>query len=221
LFQGNDVIELDILCFYILIASLFGSFVLFLVKSIKLEMKSQKRVFLGYGLFLLLYGFTRLFFLIAKFYGDLDLLDYKDYYLTLGYFIGLLGVIIIIYIMEKFMLKTKKILTSITITVSVINLIAVMGLTTKDFALNMIYILLPSVIIAVCFVYLYLMFKTMGKPRRKATWAFIGIVTLFAGHIIYTSFFRSFVPPDFPFYISPIIMIIGVVIFTTSQLLIN
>lgn len=216
--QGTDSIDIDILLFSFLIALLFGCFCLFLIKSIKLEMKSQKRVFLGYGLFLLLYGFTRLFFLIAKIYGDLYLIEEKDFYLIWGYLVGLLGVIIIIYIMETYLLKTKKILTTITIILSLINIVALMGLTTKDFALNMIYILLPSVIVAVCISYIYLIFKSTGSSRRKATWALIGIVTIFIGHIIYTHIFRSFIE-EFPFYISPIIIMIGVLIFTVSQLL--
>ncbi len=48
----------------ILIILLFLSCVLFLIKALKLEIKSQRNVYSGYGLFLLFFGFTRLLFFL-------------------------------------------------------------------------------------------------------------------------------------------------------------
>ncbi len=221
LFQENGSIEVDTLLFIILIVLLFGCFSLFLIKSLKLEMKSQKRVFLGYGLFLLLYGFARLFFLVAMLCGNF-FEGCRDFYLTLGYFVGIVGVIFIIYIMETYLLKTKKILTFISISVSIITLIALMGLTTREIANQMIYFLLPSVILAVCFSYIYLIIKTPGSSRRKALWALIGIIVLFFGHLINTHEFRILFPVEqIASILSPIVIMIGVIIFTASQLLIK
>lgn len=215
----EDIYELRMILWYIVNILLFLSFLLFLLKAKKLETKSQKNVYLGYGLFSLLFGLTRLFFILSWLCGD-AFEGCSDFYLILGYLIGTLATIIIIYILETYLLKTKKILTGITIIVFCIILIALFGLTSRGIALTMIYILLPVVIGAISMSYIYFIIKSTGTSRKKAIGAFGGLLLLFIGHFMNTSFFNSMFPGT-PGIISPIIMSAGIIIFMITQLFIK
>ena len=215
LINSEEFIHLLHLCVIIL---LHLSFLLFLIKAIKLDVKSQKNVFFGYSLFCLFFGFTRLFFLLSWFCGENEACT--NLFLIFGYLIGTLGIMIYIFILETYLLKTKKILTVINIIVFLIILIALFGLTSRAIALTIIYISSPSVIIAFLITYIYLIIKSSGLSRKKAIGALIGLLGIFIGHSMNTGAFFSLFP-GVPTFISPIVLIIGVIIFTTTQLLIK
>jgi hypothetical protein len=214
LFQGEEYFEL--VSWVIVIALLFLSFALFVIEAIKTDEKSRKMVYIGYGLFALCFGLTRLLFFLTEFCGGIC----DDFFHIIGYLTGIAGIIVVIFIMETYLLKTKKILTFITIILFGIILIALTGLTTRDIVLNMIYILLPFALVAVALSYIYFIFKTSGPSRKKAIGALLGMILIFLGHLMSARLFLSYFP-DFPLYVAPIIMIIGVIFFTISQLYIK
>jgi hypothetical protein len=221
MFQEIYYFEIDEILWIVSIALLFSLFIIFLLKTRKLESKSQKRVYLGYGLFSLLYGFTRVFFILADLCGN-AFEGCQYYYLILGYLSGTFGMIIIIIIMETYLLKSKKIFTGITIVLFCIILATFLLFPTEEgrsLALTMTYILLPIVVLTISVSYLYLAIKSSGSSRKKAIGALVSIVLIIVGHVLNTTFYNS-VFPDTPLIIGPIIMIGGIILFVTSQLLI-
>jgi len=205
-----------VVLWYIAVSLLFIIAAIFIIQAQKMELKSQKNVYRGYGLFSFFFGLTRFFFLLAFFEENMEI-DY--FYLMIGYLMGTLGVIVIIFILETYLLKTKKILTLISVILFVIILISIMALA-REFALIMIYILLPSSLIAGLSSYVYLIFKSTGSSRKKALGALLGLILILIGHFVNTTIFTTFVP-NFPQLLSPIILSIGILVFGTSQLLIK
>ena len=222
IFQVNDYFEIDEILWFIVIALLFLNFVLFSVKAIKIEEKSQKRVYLGYGLFSLLFGFTRLFFVFAGICGN-AFEGCDNFYLIFGYLVGTFGLIIIIFNLETYLLKTRKILTSITIILFCIIVVILFVFPPNEgrgVALTLIYIFNPAVVIAILVSFIYLIEKSTGLSRKKAIGVLIAICLIFLGHTINTTVFYLLFP-DTPSLIAPIVMISGLILFTISQLLIK
>ncbi len=219
LFQGPDLLDPTYIMWYVVNILLFLSFLLFFLKAIRLKEKNQRNVYLAYSFFSLLFGFTRLFFLFAWMCGN-TFEGCQDSYLVLGYLTGLLGMNIIIFILETYLLKTRKILTSLTFITFCIVLIALFQVNGREIALNSIYILLPVVFIAITISYIYFIIKSIGQSRKKAIGVFIGLVLLFVGHSMNTSMVLS-IFPELPSIISPIVMFIGILLFTISQIFIK
>jgi len=65
--------------------------------------------------------------------------------------------------------------------------------------------------------YLYVIIKSIGGIRKKAIGLFIGSLMMFASQVMDSEVFISATFPFAPLEITPIIMIIGVIIFTLSQ----
>jgi len=191
---------------------LFISFVLFLIASKKEELESRSRVYIGYGLFTLCFGLTRFLFIFADFTGDLH-----DNIMVLGYLMAILGILAVVFILETYLLKTKRILTIITSILFILILVAVMGVASRDDALMMIYILIPAAIIATVITFIYFIINSSGHSRKKAIGALIGILLMFFGHLMDSNLFNA-IFPGLPEIICPIVLIIGVIFFTTSQL---
>ena len=133
----NELFEPFVVLWYIAISFLFITSGIFIIKALKLEIKSQKNVYTGYGLFSFFFGLTRLFFLLSGFCSTLEC---NLLFIMLGYLMGTFGIIIIIFILETYLLNTKKILTGITSILFGIILIAIASLA-RELALMMIYIL--------------------------------------------------------------------------------
>jgi len=210
--QWYDSYEINNIAWLTASFLLFISFVLFLIASKKEELESRSRVYLGYGLFCLCFGLTRFLFVFADFFGDLH-----DNIMILGYLTGILGVIFVIFILETYLLKTKKILTIITSILSILILIALLGLTSRDDALMMIYIFLPAAIIATTITFIYFIINSTGTSRKKAIGALLGIIFIFFGHTMDSNLWANFFP-DIPLIISPVVLIFGIIFFTSSQL---
>ena len=216
LFQSVDLFDPTFILWYIVNILLFLSCTLFLLKAFKTEGKSQRNVYLGYGLFSLCFGFTRLFFLLSWSCEGIFEGCY-DFYLTAGYVAGIIGMIIIIFIFESYLLDTKKILTGITFIAFLIVLVALFGLTSREIALNMLYILLPAGIIALTISYIYFIVKSTGASRKKAIGVFIGLTLFFIGYSMNTTIFIT-IFGGIPSFLSPIVMSIGIIIFTLFQI---
>jgi len=210
--QWYDSYEINSIVWLISSFLLFISFVLFLIASKKEDLESRSRVYLGYGLFTLFFGLTRFLFVFADFTGDLH-----DSIMVVGYLMAILGILVVVYILETYLLKTKRILTIITSILFVLILISVMGLTSRDDALMMIYILIPAALIATVISFIYFIKNSSGASRKKATGALLGIFLMFFGHLMDSNLFNNYIA-DLPNIISPIVLIFGVIFFTASQL---
>jgi len=212
LFQNcYDLFEFACVLWIMAFSVLFLAFLLFLLASKKSDIESRKNVLIGYGMFCLLFGLTRFFFYISDFFGD-----FHDTIIVLGYGTGILGLISVIFILETYLIKTKKVLTIITSICFLIMIFAILGLTTRDVALTMIYILSPAALIAATIAYIYFIKNSTGASRKKAIGALLGIFLIFFGHFMDSNLWTSLF--DTPIIISPIVLIFGVLFFTSSQL---
>jgi len=165
-FQDYGYFGFIVYLWYIVIGLLFLFHILFILSSKKAENEAQRRVLIGYSFFCLLFGSTRIFFIISVIYGgSFNVSD--NFFLILGYLTGILAIISVIFILETYLLKTKKIITLITLILFILILISLFGVLTKDFALYLIYILSPAAITATIFSYLYLTVKSTGPHRKR------------------------------------------------------
>ena len=142
-----------------------------------------------------------------------------EFYLISSYINGILGLIFWIYSIETYLVKTKKILSILTTVSFIITLIALFGLTDQSIALTMIYILLPGVVLAVMLLYIYIIFKSTGTVRKKGIGLLIGIILFVIGHML--DYSKSPLSIGVPEIISPLLSIVGIVIFTMTQLFIK
>ncbi|MHA1334831.1 MAG: hypothetical protein ACTSPW_03665 [Promethearchaeota archaeon] len=184
-YQGIGYLQgTSLILWLISIGIFFTSFVLFILKALKLEMKSQKKIFQGYGIFSLFFGITRIIFIIGVYIPE-----QYDFYTTLGYITGILGILYWLYVIETYLItNTKKI-----------------------------FMLLPFAIVAIFMLYIYLIIKTTGIVRKRTIWLVIGLVILVIGYIMDTELFVGnfrWIPLE----ISPALMILGTLIFIITQL---
>lgn len=210
--QWYDTTEIGNIVWFISSILLFISFILFAIVSKKEELESRSRVYLGYGLFCLCFGLTRFLFVFADFTGDLH-----DNVMVVGYLTAILGILFVVFILETYLLKTKKVLSIVTFILFIFLIIASAGLTSRDDALNIIYILIPAALIATVISFIYFIVNSTGASRKKATGALLGILFMFGGHLIDSNLFNDYIA-DVPEILPPIILIFGVFFFTISQL---
>lgn len=210
-YEGISLIIWIVAIIILIVAS-----ILFIYKSKHADIKSQKMLYIGYSLFLLFFALTRIFFIIGVYEADAFTGAY-DFYTNLGYIMGIIGLISWLYIVETYMIKkTKRIFSIFAIIVFMISIIALLGPLSREFALQLIYILMPVAIGAITLLYGYIIVKTMGTIRKKALWLLIGLLIVIVGHFMDSQFFiEAFT--GFPLEIAPSIMIVGEIIFLASQ----
>ncbi len=204
----------ELYLWFISIGVLWLGFVLFMIKAPKIELKSQKMHYIAFGFFSLMFGLTRLLFIIAIFIPD----NY-DFYTTLGYITSLVGIIFFLYVLETYLIqkKTKRIFFLISLITFIISTIALFGGTSRYLALQIQYILLPIVLGAVALLYFYLIVKTTGALRKKIIGILLGMVLIALAQILDSeAFITAF--PIFPFIIPPLVLIGGTILFYVSQL---
>ena len=194
---------------------MISSTIIFMIKAIKIQEKSAKSMFIAYGLFYIFFGLTRILYIEAVY-----ILGMYDFFTTLGYITQILALIFIIYVLETQIVKsTKFFFLIITIVAFVIALISLVGVTSirRYFALTLLFILVPISASVIMILYLYVIIKSIGGIRKKAIGLFIGSLMMFASQVMDSEMFISATFPFVPLEITPIIMIIGVIIFTLSQ----
>lgn len=194
---------------------MISSTIIFMIKAIKIQEKSAKSMFIAYGLFYIFFGLTRILYIEAVY-----ILGMYDFFTTLGYITQILALIFIIYVLETQIVKsTKNFFLIITIVAFVIALISLVGVTSirRYFALTLLFILVPISASVIMILYLYVIIKSIGGIRKKAIGLFIGSLMMFASQVMDSEMFISATFPFVPLEITPIIMIIGVIIFTLSQ----
>lgn len=189
------------------------SAVLYFLKILKLETKSIKMTFFAFGVFFSLFGFTRIVYIIAVYNSR-----YYDFYTTLGYIFIIIGLIFWLYVLESYVITiTRRALMIICLVVFIIALIALIGATSRYIALIALYFLLPVSIGAIYIIYVYLAYNTSGRARKKAIGILIGMILIAISHFMDSELFLSnfrYVPLE----ITPIVMILGILVFATSQL---
>lgn len=213
LYQGTD------LYFWIgFLAICLISALLFIIQGKRLEMKSQKAMQYGWGIFLIFFALLRVFFMLGIYLGEpTATLNEYDLYTNLGYIAGIIGVICLLYVLEKYMTpQTKRIFLIITVAAFVICMVALIIPGGRDIALDVIYVLMPVAVGFIAIIYVYLIFKTTGTLRKKCEWIFISLLIIVIGHLMDTTLFIGGLP-GFPLFLAPVIMSIGIIVFVISN----
>ncbi|MBD3230489.1 MAG: hypothetical protein GF329_20080 [Candidatus Lokiarchaeota archaeon] len=185
----------------------------------KTETASQKWFSFGVGLFLMGFGFTRIFFLLY----DLIDLGYwtgfglaPDLWWKFATISGLGSLLFVLIILEKYMVNTKFILSIIVS----IGLVAAIILPVEEgLALDAklaTYIAIPFAVFGILGIYLYLTIKLTGKVRKKSALSFIGIFLAALGHTLATVLGIELIGVDLSI-LSPILMMIGIIIYSISN----
>ncbi len=204
----------SLILWYIAISLMILSSVLFAIKGIKIkENKGLRMTLLAFSIFFLFFSFSRIAYLVAVYNPQ----NY-DFFVILGYIFTFIGILPWVYVLELYAIKfTKKKFTVIYVIGFVILIISLTGVLTKTFVQIFYYIFGWFAIIVIIIIYLYLIINTTGFSRKKALGVLIGFILFIIANqldseIVVTTF------QTFPLEIAPIIMILGVITFTSSQL---
>ncbi|MHA1250649.1 MAG: hypothetical protein ACTSRP_11715 [Candidatus Helarchaeota archaeon] len=197
----------------------------FWIKIRNAEIESQKWLFFCLGLFMICFGLTRLFFMFsdmikAGYWESTDLgwlvLDFSFWWKMAALF-GIGSLIAVLFVLEKYSVKTKYIFTIIATIGLILAIILPVSTELTIDARFMTYITVPIAVLSILGIYLYLIIKTTGKIRLKSTMAFLGILILMIGFILDTEAGKMLVGFDLSIFNS-ILMITGIILFSFANL---
>lgn len=207
--QGADL-YLWIAC----IGVLFVAGVMLFWRGRAFETKVQRRLFFGYGLFCVFYGLTRLLFAIAVVYNA-----HYDEYTIGGYITGLIALVFIIGVIERYLLKdvlnTRFAFTIISTGMLGISVLGLVGVIERATFLYLLYVVIIADILILSLLYGFLIVKGVGSIRKKTAITFLGVLLLYAGNMLDSEVVLSTL--QFPLVIPPLVIMGGVAIFTFSQ----
>ncbi len=189
------------------------------------DFKATRQVLLGQGLFVFCFGLTRTLFGISDLFSDksyyADIILSKNVFLSnlfwkISTLVGILGIICLLLVIETYLVKSRYVFTVIAATGLTIAMVS----PDIDFSKMVTYITLPLAMIALIFLYFYLLYKGSGVVRKKAGVSIIGLFLLGAGTLlgitpaltILNTIFGSF-----PEFISVVILTAGLAIYTYTN----
>ncbi|MHA1264892.1 MAG: hypothetical protein ACTSRS_06610 [Candidatus Helarchaeota archaeon] len=189
----------------VLVFFLYGTF--FLKKYREAE-ETQAKFYFGLALFCICFAFMRISFLLY---------DLKYYFVEPEFFwrvaaiLGIGAVIFILFVIERYMVKTHYILsliTSIGLVIALIFPVTPIGRTAT-------YIFTPIGVLGIIGLYVYLIKNSSGIIRMKTFLALLGILIIFIGYILDTNLFQTILPLSIEEIgiITSIIMMFGGLIF--------
>lgn len=193
---------------------LFSAFILFLNKALRSDVKETRFGYLSMANFSLFFGLCRLFYLFSVY-------DPPNYILhvVLGYLFTSIALLFIIYEVEtQVITQTKKLFTVITLIMVIISIITVIGLTTRDLALLLMYLLMPLSTGILAIMYVYFISKSSGKIRKKAIFILIAIMLVFFAHLLDTETFISLTYPIIPLELPPLMMCSGMILYIYANI---
>ncbi len=178
---------------------------LFINKSYKAEISSQKYFSLGLTLFAYLYALTRFFFIITDFMAETQP-DYLIFWrlATISSFSAILFLELVI---EKYLVKSYYVFSALALT----GLILV---TILDLSIARIisYSLSLVLMLNIVGIYIYVARNAEGDVRKKSIQSFIGILVLAVGAVVDGAFLKSLVGFDTGLF-GAIIIMFGMAIF--------
>ncbi|NVM04097.1 MAG: hypothetical protein HWN67_17330 [Candidatus Helarchaeota archaeon] len=211
---------------YLMVVFIIISFIcgtILLINAIRKE-EAERRILSCYGIFVMLYAFTRIFFLFSDYYIAINFgfeTQIHLFYVTLAYSITTTSLILIFYVLEKYLVPTKFIFMGISITIFIFSVLSVLEIISQRISQMVIYILSPLLVLCILCLYFYVIRNTEGSTKKKATGVFIGILCLTIGIILdvrFIEFMVSGILNQIRWVFSAAFMIIGILIFTWSQI---
>ena len=213
-FEGIGYYEgLHLILYIVVITLFFISASLFIPYGIKTESREKKLGYFAFGLFYIFFALHSIFYIIGYYIPE----NY-DFYTTLGYIFALIAIIFILYVLETQIITfTKKMLTILNVILLIICIIALIGQASRSIALVILNTLSIILVAAIMSIYIYLIVNSDGKTRVKAIFILIGIILIYTSEMMDSEWLIGEFP-SFPFIITPIIMIIGTLLFTYFNL---
>ena len=173
----------------ILIILLVLGSTIFVLKSTTAETDSQKYFFLGISLFGYFFALTRLFFLFTDFRVESDpiyLLCWKIASVS-----TLIALVFFELIVEKYLVKTRYVFTSIAVIGVILMLIL-----NLELARIFVIILSPILLFDIIGIYFWVALKNEGEPRSKALNSMASIIIIVLGTLIDGTLFASLIGFD-------------------------
>nr|MDO8114195.1 hypothetical protein [Candidatus Sigynarchaeota archaeon] len=220
---------------YLLIAFIFillGGFAGFMIQAHKTDNIVTKRIFKGFGLFGLMFVFTRIFYLLSDYEIASNAGASTQVQLILftsAYPVTYISLAFLFETVERHMLNRKPVLTFLALITGIIcfiSLVLVVFNVGVDLAMNTgpqeiaIYTLNisgPILIFGISALYIKIIKNASGPVRNRALGAFIGVLILFSGFLLNAD---NLFPPSFDpsrLVLAPTCFIIGTVTFFYSS----
>jgi hypothetical protein len=174
--------SLNLILFIVFTALLFIFGVMFFLRAKKQEVEMAKRIKFSLGLFMILYGICRVFF-ILMFHIDPD--HYYNLFASIAYSFGNLGFTAVIWALEKAKYKTKyffliaMVITIITIIGTVIELFNIANI--REILLQVITLGMPIAGFFIIILYISLIRLSAGSVRKKSIYALLGFLIFIIG----------------------------------------
>ncbi|MDD1776523.1 MAG: hypothetical protein LUQ65_00005, partial [Candidatus Helarchaeota archaeon] len=164
---------------------LFAAFLLSKMRE-KEPGSAQRKIYLGYCLFLLSYACTRVFFI----FSDLEVYSTESagtllntVYVGIAYSFGIFGALWLIVMLERFLLHTRYIFTVIGIIMLILSLLSIFIMALNTIIQFAITITLPAFFLLVVVLYLYIAIKSAGEARKRSLGIIAGLVIMMAGFL--------------------------------------
>lgn len=193
-------LELILKILFPIICCIGGTFLFY--KGAKAEEVGQKYFFLGIGLFGYLYALTRISFLFSDFTKDDAILH--PIFWRLGQVISFIALLILIFVLERYVVKTKYIFTILCAIGTVLTAVL------QEDVVKIIIIIIPAIVLLVVLsIYIYVGKKSQGAPRIKSIKCAISVFILVLGIFIEGSLGRTLLGFDTGI-IGTLIMMMGI-----------
>ena len=208
----------------LIIALIIFAVFLFLKMREKEPGSAQRKIYLGYCLFLLSYACTRLFFV----FSDIEIYSAKisetflnTIYVGIAYSFGIFGALWLILMLERFLLHTRYIFTVVAIIMLILSVLSIFIMALNQILQVAIAITLPAFFLIVLFLYLYVAVKSSGEARKRSLGIITGLFIMMVGFLFGSSLVGAFLDPLGLYVarilIEPFIVIAGSAVFTFSQ----
>lgn len=189
--------------------------VLFLIKSIKVDDASQKRFFLGFFGFFILWGTMKVIFYVADYYLLIlsDLFTFALYW-KIAASLGIAGLLLIIVNLEAFVIKNTKYVFSIIGLGGLILAIA-LPIVGNEITWGRLatYIMLPIAVCSIIGLYAHSYINLDGSMKHETGTILFGFALMCIGYVFTTELANSLIPYVMG-TVGSITMIIGGLIFT-------
>jgi len=178
------------------------------------DVESQSWFYFGLALFCICFATARIMFMCSDFVkGGIwagSVLD-QYFYWRLAAIFGIGSVLFVLFVIERYMVKTRYIITigtSIGLVIALIFPVIPIGQMAT-------YIFTPIGVLGIVGLYGYLIKNSSGKIRLKTFLTLIGIFVIFLGFVIDTDFGQDLLPfaPEIIGITASIVMTVGGLVF--------
>lgn len=214
------------------IGLLMVGFIAFSIKARRDEMAGTRGIHLGYGLFGLTYGLTRVFFLMSDYESAINVgLTTKVHLLwvTGAYSITFVSLAFIYWAVEKHILSRKPVFTSLSAGMFALCIVALV-LTALEVGLDLatnagphriaqfsLYIVGPILAAGITLLYARIAATSTGQVRTKAILSFLGLIILFVGLVLDMDLMSTLLIDEIRFIVSPVAFMTGTIMFFYAQ----